>query len=151
MNIREVMLRLWNLWPPFLFSGIRVKILSKDYRHVRTILKLRFYSANYVGTQYGGSLFSMTDPIYMIMLMKNLGPEYTVWDKEATIRYLKPGRTDVTAEFLLSDEDLTAIRAAVQAQGRLVWQRTIPIKDKNGEIIAEVDKTLSIKKKLSAL
>lgn len=145
MTYRDYLLSLWNLWPPFLFSGIRVVKKSKDYRHITAKLKLRFWSANFVGTQYGGSLFSMTDGFYMVMLMKNLGPAYSVWDKAATIRYIQPGKTDVTAEFHLSEEDLEHIRKTVQEQGRMHWQRSIAIKDAHGNIIAEVDKTISIK------
>lgn len=151
MNIKDSLIRFWNLWPPFLFCGIRPKVLSKDFRNISVTLKLRFYNSNYVGTQYGGALFSMTDPFYMIMLIKNLGPAYTVWDKAASIQYLKPGRTDVTAEFHLSEEDLATIRATVQAEGKMEWRRNIEIKNKQGEIVATVEKVISIKLKKNSL
>lgn len=147
MSYKSLLLRFINLWPPFLFSGIKVTKRSKDYRSITVKLKLRFWNANYVGTQYGGAMFSMTDPFYMLMLILNLGPAYTVWDKSAKIRYLKPGRSDVTAEFQLTEEDLASIRTAVQQQGKIEWTRTIQIKDNKGDIIAEVDKVISIKKK----
>lgn len=150
MNLRDTFLSVWNFWPPFLFSSIKIVKRSKDYRHIIAKLKLRFWSANFVGTQYGGSMFSMTDAFYMVMLMKNLGPEYTVWDKSATIRYLKPGRTDVTAEYLLTEEDLESIKKAVAQDGKLHWMRKVEIKDANGEVIAEVDKVISIRKKQKA-
>lgn len=147
MKIIHFLLRFWNFWPPFFFSGIKLIKRTKDYRHVIVKLKLRFWNANYVGTQYGGSMFSMADPIYMVMLIQNLGPEYVVWDKAATIRYLKPGRTDLTAEFNLSDDDLALITSTLQLQDKMEWNRKVQIKDKNGEIVAEVDKILSIKKR----
>jgi acyl-coenzyme A thioesterase PaaI-like protein len=147
MNYREYLLSIWNFWPPFLFSGIKVVKKSKDFRHITAKLKLRFWSANFVGTQYGGSLFSMSDAFYMVMLMKNLGSEYSVWDKAATIRYINPGKTDVTAEFTLSQEEIDDIKKKVNEQGRLHWQKTVEIKDAHGKIVAEVDKTISIKKK----
>ncbi|CRX37678.1 DUF4442 domain-containing protein [Estrella lausannensis] len=138
---------LWRFWPPFLFSGIRIERLDRDFRYARVRLKLRFWTANYVGTQFGGSLFSMTDPFYMLMLIKNLGPEYSIWDKSASISYVKPGRSDVLAEFTLSDDDLAAIVSALQTSDRLLWTRQIEIKDLEGEVVARVDKTVSIKKK----
>jgi acyl-coenzyme A thioesterase PaaI-like protein len=147
MNLRPYVLKLMNFWPPFLFSGIKIIKQSKNYRHFIVKLKLRFWTANYVGTQYGGSMFSMVDPFYMLMLMKNLGNDYVIWDKAASIRYLKPGKTDVTAEFILTDEDLKNIHDTVKEHGRMIWNRTIEIKDKNQEIIAEVEKVLSIKKR----
>lgn len=136
-----------NFWPPFLFAGIKIVSLSKDYRHMVVKLKLRFWNANYVGTQYGGSMFSMADAFYMIMLIQNLGPNYVVWDKAATIRYLKPGRTDLFAEYQLSEEDLSTIRTTLQSTDKMEWTRKIEIKDTNNGVVAEVDKVISIKNK----
>lgn len=138
---------LWRFWPPFLFSGIRIEKLDPDFRFAKVKLKLRFWTANYMGTQFGGSLFSMTDPFYMLMLIKNLGSEYSIWDKSASISYIKPGRTDVIAEFTLSDEDIAAIVSSLEKSDRLLWTRQIEIKDLGGEVVARVDKTISIKKK----
>lgn len=149
MNTRDYLLKLWNFWPPFLFSGISAEKVSKDYRHIVSRLKLRFWNANFVGTQYGGSIFSLADPFYMIMLIKNLGPEYVVWDKSARINYLKPGKTDLSAEFKLSEEDLEGIRKAVAETGKIEWSRVIDIKNAQGEIVAQVEKIISIKKKHS--
>lgn len=145
--LQKYIRHLWRFWPPFLFSGIRIVKLDPLFRYAKVKLKLSFWTANYLGTQYGGSLFSMTDPFYMLMLIKNLGKEYAVWDKSASISYLKPGKSDVFAEFSLSEEDLTLIRSALEKEDRLLWTRQIEIKDLAGEVIARVEKTISIKKK----
>jgi Domain of unknown function (DUF4442) len=102
--------RLVNFWPPFLGAGIRVKHIAADMKSVDVEMKLRFWNANYVGTHFGGSLFAMTDAFYMLMLMANLGREYIVWDKAASIRYKKPGRGTVRAEFRLADSQIEDIR-----------------------------------------
>lgn len=83
----------------------------------------------------------------MIMWIKNLGREYVVWDKAATIRFLKPGRTDLTAEFQLSDADVAEVKASILAQGRMDWVRKVVIYNSQGEIVAEVEKVISIQKK----
>jgi hypothetical protein len=69
-----------NLWPPFLLTGIHATRVTADYREVDCELRQRWYNRNYVGTHFGGSLFSMTDPWYMLMLMHILGRDYLVWD-----------------------------------------------------------------------
>ena len=46
----------------------------------------------------------------MLMLMANLGRDYIVWDKAASIRYRKPGKGTVRAEFRLSDSQIDDIR-----------------------------------------
>ena len=146
MNLKPKLFKIWNFWPPFFFSGIKILKVSNDYRQVIVKLKLRFWNANYVGTQYGGSMFSLADPFYMVMLIQNLGPKYTVWDKSAHITYLKPGRTDLTAEFTLTEDDLDAIRSKLEMQNSMEWRRKVEIKDANGIIVAEVDKVLYIKR-----
>lgn len=148
MNVRDTLLRFWNFWPPFFFSGIKVEEQSPDFRHIIVRLKLRFWNANFLGTQYGGLIFSMTDPFYMIMLIKNLPPDLAVWDKSAHIKYLKPGKTDLRAEFKLTQEDLDQIQHEVQEKGRTEWSRTIEIKDLQDQIVAEVQKVISIKLKI---
>ena len=89
-----------NLYPPYLGAGIHIARISNDYRDLLVTMKLRFYNRNYVGTHFGGSLYAMIDPFYMLMLMQMLGPEYIVWDKSATIEFKKPGRGTVSAHFL---------------------------------------------------
>jgi acyl-coenzyme A thioesterase PaaI-like protein len=136
-----------NYWPPLLFNGIRVTHVSADLRHVHVILKLRFYNRNYVGTQYGGAIFSMTDAFLMVMLMNNLGHEYIVWDKAATIQFLKPGRTDLTVEFHLTEDELQKIRALVADKGKIDWIQTVEVKDRDGIVVARVERVIYIKKK----
>lgn len=146
MNFKSYFLRFWNFWPPFLFTGIKIIEKSPDYRHMKVKLKLRFWTSNYLGTQYGGSMFSMTDAFYMIMLIKNLGKGYSIWDKAASIRFLKPGKTDLFVEYNLSEKDLQSIKNELESNSRINWTRKIEIKDRNDEIVAEVERVISIKK-----
>src|SRR3546814_13956082 len=76
---------LMNLWPPFAFTGIRVQHIADDFSAVRVALHQRWYNRNYVGSHFGGSLFAMTDPFFMMMLLHQLGSNYIVWDKAAQI------------------------------------------------------------------
>src|SRR6516162_457942 len=110
---------LMNIWPPFLGAGIRVKRLQPDWKEIDVEMKLRRWNSNYVGTHYGGSLYSMADPFYMLMLIENLGRDYIVWDKSATIRFKKPGKGVVSAAFRLSDEQLEEIREALKTEEKI--------------------------------
>src|SRR4051794_24896772 len=104
--MKRHLLKRWNYWPPFLGTGIRIETISKDLMFVRVQLKRRLWNCNIFGTQFGGSIYAMTDPIYMAMLLILLGREYIIWDKAASIRFKKPGRTDLFAEFQLTEPDL---------------------------------------------
>jgi Domain of unknown function (DUF4442) len=144
-------LRRWiNLWPPFLGAGIRVKRIAPDMKAVDVEMKLRWWNANYVGTHFGGSLFAMTDAFYMLMLMANLGRDYIVWDKAATIRYRKPGRRTVRAEFRLSDSQVEDIREKLKSLPKYESVFIIEVKDEAGVVIAEVEKVLHVRKKQDA-
>lgn len=147
MMNKNFVARFINFWPPFLGAGIRVKRISKDFREIDVEMPLKFNNKNYVGVHFGGSLFSMTDPFYMMMVLENLGREFVVWDKAASIRYKKPGRSRVRAEFRLSPERLQSIRDEVEAKGKIESKFFIEIKDELGDVVAEVEKTLSIRKK----
>jgi hypothetical protein len=144
-------LRRWiNLWPPFLGAGIRIKHVAFDMKAVDVEMKLRFWNANYVGTHFGGSLFAMTDPFYMLMLMANLGRDYIVWDKAAAIRYRKPGRGTVRATFRLSDSQIDDVREKLKTLPKYEPVFLVEVKDEAGVVIAEVEKVLHVRKKQAA-
>jgi hypothetical protein len=144
--VQGLMLRLVNIWPPIAGAGIRVR-WGADMKSVDVEMKLRFWNSNYVGTHYGGSLYSMADPFYMLMLMNNLGPDYIVWDKAASIRFRKPGKGKVRAEFRLTDAQLDDIRAQANALPKYEPTFTVEVKDEAGDVVAEVQKVLHIRKK----
>ena len=139
-----------NLWPPFLGAGIRVKRIASDMKAIDVEMKLRWWNANYVGTHFGGSLFAMTDAFYMLMLMANLGRDYIVWDKAASIRYRKPGKGTVRAEFRLSDAQLDDIRDKLKALPKYEPAFRVEVKDEQGIVIAEVEKLLHVRLKDAA-
>ncbi|MEQ8308982.1 MAG: DUF4442 domain-containing protein [Hoeflea sp.] len=137
-----------NLWPPFLFAGIRITHIGTDFRAVDVELRERFYNRNYVGCHFGGSLFAMTDPFWMMMVMRNLDRSYTVWDKSAEIEFLRPGRGTVTARFGLTDDMLEDIKANTTGEGsKYLRCFHVDITDADGQSVARVSKTLHIRRK----
>ena len=136
-----------NAWGPLKGAGIRVTRISKDFREVDIEMKLTRKNRNYVGTHYGGSLYSMTDPFYMLMLMEHLGRDYIVWDKSANIRFRRPGRGRVRAEFRISDEQLSSIREQLQTIEKVEPTFTVEVKDEAGEVVAVVEKVVQVRKK----
>lgn len=142
-----VMRFFFNMYPPYLGSGISVDEISEDYRYLRVSLKLRFYNRNYVGTQFGGSIFSMTDPHFMYLLINNLGPKYVVWDKASKIEFVKPGKTHLVAEFKINDEILNTIKQKTATGEKYIFDLPVTVRDLNGQTIAEITKTLYVRKK----
>ena len=136
-----------NLWPPFRGAGIRIEELSADYLRCKVSMKFRWWNKNANRTQYGGSMFSMTDPIYPLMFMGILGKEYVVWDKAAEIEYLAPGKKRLLAEFELNAQQIADIVEATKAGNKIFPQFEVLIKDINGTEVAKIKRTLYIRKK----
>jgi hypothetical protein len=148
-SLKRHMRRVMNLWPPFLGAGIRVTRLQADWRAIDVEMKLHFWNANFVGTHYGGSLYSMTDPFYMLMLIENLGRDYIVWDKSASIRFRKPGKGKMVASFRLSEDQIESIRRQLETQQKVEPTFVVEVRDESGEVVAEVQKLLHVRKKMS--
>jgi Domain of unknown function (DUF4442) len=138
---------MFNLWPPLMGAGIRITRIQADWREVDVEMKLRRWNANYVSTHYGGSLYSMTDPFYMVMFIEILGRDFIVWDKAASIRFRRPGRGTVYAKFRITEEQIAEIREALKTAEKIDREFGVDVKSADGEIIAEVKKLLQFRKK----
>ncbi len=142
------LLRFMHLWPPYLGAGVRVVRASSDLTSIEVEMKLRFWNRNYVGTHFGGSLYSMIDPFLMLILLNHLGKDYIVWDKHASIRFKKPGRGTVWAQIRINQERIDEIRMAADQNPKTEPEFTLQIIDEAGEVVAEVQKILHVRRKV---
>jgi len=136
----------FNLFPAYRGTGARITHIAADWREVRVSLPLSWRTRNYVGTIFGGSMYGAVDPIYMIMLIKNLGPDYVVWDKAAAIRFKKPGRSTLHARFSLDEAELGAIRQALAEAPVVDREYVVELVDEVGIVHATIDKTVHIRR-----
>ena len=139
--------RLLNLWPPFLFNSIRLQTLSDDWSEARVVLRLRPWNRNYVRTQFGGNLFAMTDPFWMLLAMHQLGRDYLVWDKAGAIDFVAPGREDVYAHFKLEPSVVEELRQAAAGGGKVLRWFETEVTTASGEVVARVRKQLYVRLK----
>jgi acyl-coenzyme A thioesterase PaaI-like protein len=136
-----------NLWPPFLVNSIHIVTLAEDWSHAIVRLRLRFWNRNYVGTQFGGNLFAMSDPWWMLMTMHRLGRRYLVWDKAGAIDFLAPGKGDVYGRFDLDEQTVEDLRtAAADGSKVLRWFET-ELKAVDGTVVARVRKQIYVRLK----
>lgn len=134
-----------NIYPPYVGAGIKVDEVNFDTGVIRITMGLNKLNQNIVGTQFGGSLYSMTDPFIMLLLMQKLGNDYVVWDKSASIDFIKAGKTAVTADIAISDEEVAMIKDLAKDGEPVFRDYSINIKDKQGVIVAKVEKKLYIR------
>ncbi|SEI42971.1 DUF4442 domain-containing protein [Frateuria terrea] len=139
--------RLLNLWPPFLCNSIRVLHLAEDWTEARVVLRLRPWNRNYVRSQFGGNLFSMTDPFWMLLAMHRLGSNYYVWDKAGAIEFVAPGREDVHASFHLTDAMVDELRTAAAGGDKVLRWFETDVVTASGEVVARVRKQLYVRLK----
>jgi acyl-coenzyme A thioesterase PaaI-like protein len=140
-----MLMRFINFWPPLLFSGIHVVSSDPGMRNVVVELRLTFWNRNAAGTQFGGNIYSMTDPFYPLMLMANLGAGYAIWDQDAHIRFVTPGKSALRAVFHLSDEKLAEIRLATAGDRKYLADFEVRISDLHDTLVATVRKVIYIR------
>lgn len=147
MISKRTLFKLMRFWPPFLGAGVSVDFISNNFDRIDVSMRMRFWNKNYVKTHFGGSLYSMTDPFYMLMLMEKLGRDYIVWDKSATINFKKTGKGKVFASFVLNDLQINQIKADVLEKNKVYPEFVVNVIDEQGDIVCVVTKTLYVKKK----
>jgi len=142
-------LRCWSFYffACYRGTGARVRYVAPDWSEIRLDLPLSWRTRNYVGTIFGGSMYAAVDPIYMLMLIRRLGPEFVVWDKAATIQFKKPGRQTLHARFVVNDEELAAIRTALESQRSVDRTYIVELVDGSGTICATVEKLIYVRKR----
>ena len=136
-----------SFYPPFVGAGIRVRAAAEDLSWIEVEMGLHKWNQNYVGTQFGGSMYSMCDPFLMVMVLTQLGNDYIVWDKAAAIDFVRPGRRTVRARFEISPERLAEIRDEVERNRKALPKFIVEIRDDTGELVATVEKTLYVRRK----
>lgn len=134
-----------RFWPTYAFAGIRVRAIAADYTAAQVQLRVGLLNRNFFGTAFGGSLYAMTDPFYALLMVGQLGRDYRVWDRAASIRFLKPGTGVLTAEFNLPKSEVERIRALAAGGDKVEPVYTVDVRDARGELIAQVEKTLYVR------
>ena len=130
----------FNLFPAYRGSGARIVYIDATLREVRLRLPLNWRTRNLNGTIYGGSIYAAVDPIHAVMLVSLLGPrEYVGWTKEAVIRFKRQARTDLTARFVISINELDAVRAEVERDGRVERRYSVDLSDAEDRVCATCD------------
>ena len=137
--------RLINFYPPLVGAGIRSRRI--DEYTTRVEMKLTALNRNILGTHFGGSLYAMCDPWFVLILLRVLGSDYIVWDKAASIQFLQPGRGIVTATFHIPLERIDEIRAQADAERKLEPVFTVDVLDEKDKVIARVEKILYVRKR----
>ncbi len=145
---QSIKTRFWrfafNHWPCYRRCGGRVTYIAYDWLELVVRLPLNLRTRNYVGTIFGGSMFSAVDPFFMMMLIKTLGPDYIVWDKSGSVRFKRPGRTTLYARCRITPEDTAEIKAALENRKSVDRVFMVELKDRDGLVHAIVEKTLFI-------
>ena len=139
-----------NQYGPYVGAGVEVTHIAADASEVRVRMRLDDSNRNLVGTHFGGSLYAMVDPHLMILLMRQLGPEYTVWDRSATIDFVAPGRGLVSAVVRLPASEVEPVREATRDGAPAYPEWSIDITNEAGDVVATVRKTLYVRRKDAA-
>lgn len=147
----KTVVKLIRFWPPYLASGISVSKVNDNMTEIEVKMKQRFYNTNYVGTHFGGSLFSMCDPFYMFMLLHHLHKDHIVWDQSASIQFIKPGKGTVRVLFKISLDEIEEIKSKCLTQYKYQPEYEADILDEKNNIVAKIKKKLYVRRKSERL
>ncbi|MDN5618915.1 MAG: DUF4442 domain-containing protein [Psychrobacter sp.] len=134
-----------NTYAPYIGAGIKIDHISLDQGLCVVSMGLTTLNKNIVGTQFGGSLYSMVDPFYMLMLMHQLGSNYVVWDKSSNIDFIAPGNSKVTARMKIPSTEVITIQELAKDGEPVFREYKVDIVDDQQKLIATVTKTLYIR------
>jgi len=134
-----------NTYAPYVGAGIKIEHISLDQGLCVVSMGLNSLNKNIVGTQFGGSLYSMVDPFYMLMLMHQLGSHYVVWDKSSHIDFVAPGHSKVTARMKIPSAEIITIQELAKDGGAVFRDYSVDIVDEQQKVVATVTKTLYIR------
>ncbi|HLX53620.1 MAG TPA: DUF4442 domain-containing protein [Aquella sp.] len=143
-KIRRILV---NFFPCYRRGGGRIIFFSSDMQEIHVKVSLNWQTRNYVGSVFGGALYSAIDPIYMLQLLWILGKEYVVWDKSASMKFIRPVKSTVYAKFELSNELISTIKIEVANNGRFLIDLPVTLQDKNGVVYFTATKELYIASK----
>ena len=145
-QMRKIIRRV-SLYPPYLGAGIKLKSVNEDFTRFKVQMKIHWYNRNIFGTHFGGSLYAMSDPFFVFIVMNFLGKEYIVWDKSAKINFKKPGKGTVEAVFEISNDTLSELKKDADEKGKNTYIFTAEITNSDNETVAVVEKEIYVKKK----
>ena len=144
-RVQHLLARIINVYPPFLGAGVRVRQSKADPYTIISSMALRPWNRNLFGTHFGGSLYAMCDPFFAIILVRALGPGYVVWDRSATIEFLRPGRGTVRATFHVPPEEIARIRERADGGEKVEPELVAEVVGEDGEVVARVGKKLYVR------
>ena len=138
----------FNLSPMYRRSCGRIIHVSKDLKDIHIRLKYSYKNKNYVGSIFGGSLFSSVDPFPMVQLINIIDRDFVIWDKAAQIRFRRPAYEHLYAHFNYTEEELENIRKRVMEEKEIEIIKSTQLTNKKGDtVFCVIDKTLYIAEK----
>ena len=147
LNQPRFLRHLMNWYGPYRGAGVKIRHLADDFTSATVEMPLRWYNKNYVGVHFGGSLYSMIDPFHMLLVMNQLGSDYVVWDKMATIEFIRPGTGTVTAHFEVNQAQLRDIKENTQNGQKYLPVFEVEVLAEDGTLVAKAYKTLHVREK----
>ena len=134
----------FNASPMYRRSTGRVTSVSKDFWTVEVKIPLTYKNRNYAGTIFGGSMFSATDPIYMVQLIQIIGTDYIVWDKSSVVKFKRPANTDAYVVFQFKEDEISNLKKQVEEEKEVELKKLVELKNKDGKVFCEIEKVIYV-------
>ncbi|MCO5280720.1 MAG: DUF4442 domain-containing protein [Chitinophagales bacterium] len=139
--------RAFNFWPCIWCTGSKVTFISGNWQELHVSLSLNWRTRNRVGTVFGGSIYSSVDPYFMLLLMEILGKDFVVWDKAASMKFIRPITDEVKCKFYISDELIEEIKNTIAERNEFTFELPLKYEDDAGNVYAVFTKSVYVASK----
>lgn len=139
--------RAMNLWPPFAAAGVRVAQIAPDYSEAVVVHRTRAWNVNYFGTAYGGTLFSMSDPFWALLISMRLGRSYSVLDAAAEIDFVRTGRGELRTSFHVPQDLVDRLREEAEDGRKVLHWLANDVTDSSGQVVARIRKQVYVRRR----
>ena len=138
---------LLNTWPPLRKQGIQVTNINKSLTRMDVQLKSKWFNQSAAFAIFGGSLYTMTEPFYMLLFLGHIGNDHIVWDKSGLITFTSPARKTINVTFEITPAQIKDIVERCEDGAPILKTFNVDLIDTSGKLVAQVEKVVYIRKK----
>ena len=136
----------FNFFPCYRRTGAKIRYVAPNKRRVDVTLPLNWKTKGFFGVTFGGSIYAAADPVLMVMFNLLLANRATVWDKSATIEFLRSGKSELKASFTISDEAMGDVVENLREHKSFERTYEVHWHDERGRLCAKIKKTLHFRR-----
>ena len=142
--------RMLNLWFPFIVNRIKIISIADDFYKMKVQLKHSFWNRNPNKSVWGGSITSVLDPFFPIMMKQIIlkrGLRTDFFSKAVNVEFIKQVETHIFFQFKITESEVIEAEKILQNDGSYNNWHSVNGIDINGNICVKGKIQIYLRKK----